>query len=202
MKNGLLIWNVLLTIALAVLFVLYFNAKKNSVSGAKNTASDTTGISKDFRIAYFEMDSVAENFQLVKEVKADLNKREAAINNEMERLGKEFQQKYNYYQKQAEAGGMDQAKSEAASEEMKRLDEKMRNRKQELDRDYNEYTAKKQNEIKTRIEAYMKEYNKAHNFTYIISYEPGLFYYRDTAYNITNNVAKGLNDFYKTETKQ
>jgi outer membrane protein len=202
MKNGLLIWNVLLTIALTVLFVFYFKAKKGSASSAKHAVSDTTGSKQDFSIAYFEMDSVAENFQLVKEVKADLNKREAAISNEMERMGKEFQQKYNYYQKQAQAGSMDQAKSEAASEEMKALDEKMRSRKQELDKDYNEYTAKKQNEIKTRIEAYMKEYNKAHNFTYIISYEPGLFYYKDTAYNITNDVVKGLNDFYKAEKKQ
>ena len=31
----------------------------------------------------------------------------------------------------------------------------------------------------------------------IISYEPGLFYYKDTAYNITEDLVKGLNEKYK-----
>ena len=55
----------------------------------------------------------------------------------------------------------------------------------------------KQNEIKTKIENFLKDYNKTRNYSYIISYEQGLFYYRDTAYNITTDVVKGLNDFYK-----
>jgi outer membrane protein len=52
---------------------------------------------------------------------------------------------------------------------------------------------RKQNEIKTKIEAFLKEYNKTMNYSYIISYEQGLFYFKDTAYNITADVVKGLN---------
>ena len=80
---------------------------------------------------------------------------------------------------------------------MKSLDEDMKNRKQQLDQEYNNYMMTKQNEIKTKIENFLKDYNKTRNYSYIISYEQGLFYYRDTAYNITTDVVKGLNDFYK-----
>ena len=61
MKNGLLIWNVILTIAAGYLLIMHFSAgKKNSSSGYK-ASSDTSVNSKQFRIAYFEMDSVAAN---------------------------------------------------------------------------------------------------------------------------------------------
>lgn len=201
MKNGLLIWNVLLTIVAGYLLVMHFNPKKNNVATAGIIATDSSVNGKNFRIAYFEMDSVAANFDLVKQVKAELNKKEESINNEMDQLGKEFQEKYKYYQDKAQAGSLTQAQSESASQEIKSLDEKMRNRKQQLDQDYNDLMVRRQNDIKSKIETFLKEYNKSRNFSYIVSYEQGLFYYKDTAYNITADVIKGLNEFYKSGKK-
>jgi len=56
---------------------------------------------------------------------------------------------------------------------------------------------RKMKDVKTKIEDYLREYNSRRGFTYIFAYEPGLFYYRDTAYNITGDVVRGLNDQYK-----
>ncbi|MEI9908824.1 MAG: OmpH family outer membrane protein [Bacteroidota bacterium] len=53
--------------------------------------------------------------------------------------------------------------------------------------------------LKTKIEEFLKEYNKTKNYSYIIVYEQGLFYYKDTAYNITADVIKGLNEMYKSK---
>ena len=52
-------------------------------------------------------------------------------------------------------------------------------------------------EVRTKIENYLKEYNKAKGYSFIISYEPGLVYYKDSIYNITGDVVKGLNEMYK-----
>ncbi len=201
MKNGLLIWNVLLTIVAGYLLVMHFNARIGKVTTTGIVATDSSVNQNGFRIAYFEMDSVAANFELVKKVKAELNKKEEAINNEMDQLGKEFQEKYKYYQDKAQAGSLTQSQSESASLEIKSLDEKMRNRKQQLDQDYNDLMVRRQNDIKSKIESFLKEYNKAKNYSYIVSYEQGLFYYKDTAYNITADVIKGLNEFYKSGKK-
>lgn len=197
MKNGLLIWNVVLTIVAGYLLVMHFNSKKNVAVPSNAMSTDSTGGHKDFRIAYFEMDSVEANFEMVKQVMAELNAKESAMNDEIEKLGKEIQQKYNYYQNKAQAGNLSQAESEAASQEMKSLDDKMRARKQQLDEDYLYLKNKRQNEIKSQIENFLKEYNKAGKYSYIISYEKGLFYYGDSTYNITPDVVKGLNEFYK-----
>jgi len=197
MKNGLLIWNVVLSIVAGYLLIVHFTGSKTSKAGMKYSANDSATANQSFRIAYFEMDSVAANFELVKEVKNDLSSKEQAMTAEMERLAKNLQQKYNYYQNQAQAGTLSQAQSEAASQEMKGLDDQMKNRKDQLDREYQDFMVRKQNDIKTKIEGFLNDYNKTRNYSYIVSYEQGLFYYKDSAYNITGDVVKGLNEFYK-----
>jgi outer membrane protein len=52
-------------------------------------------------------------------------------------------------------------------------------------------------ELKNKIEEFLKEYNKTKNYSYIVSYEQGIFYYKDTVYNITSEVISGLNEIYK-----
>jgi outer membrane protein len=193
-KNGMIIWNVLLSVLLAWLLFQQFSggAGKSLIAKKKVTASGGP-----FRMAYFEMDSVAANFELVKELKTEMLKREEAINAEMEKLARNMQQKYNYYQEQANTGVMNQAQSEAAGRDMKNLDDQMKNRKQALDAEYGDFVVRRQNDIKSKIEAFLKEYNENQQYSYIISYEPGLFYYKDTAYNITEDLVKGLNEKYK-----
>ncbi len=201
MKNGLLIWNLALTLGCGYLLFTHFTGKNPGASG-KGVTRDGQAVSSEkgtFKIAYFEMDSLAANFDMVKELKSEMLKREEAINGEIARMSKNLQQKFNYYQQQATSGALDQAQSEAASQEMKNLDNEIKNRKQTLDSEYSDFVMRRQNEIKTKIESFLKEYNKEKDYSYIVSYEQGLFYYRDTAYNITADVIKGLNASYKAK---
>ena len=138
---------------------------------------------------------------MVKELKAEMTKREDAINAELEGLGKNMQQKLSYYQQQANTGALSQEQSDAASREMRTLDDNLKSRKQALESDYSDYVLRRQNEIKSKIEDFLKEYNQKSAYTYIVSYEPGLFYYKDSAYNITQNLIDGLNSQYTSQKK-
>lgn len=202
MKKGLLIWNVLLTLIAGYLLVMHFSSGKINSTGGKTIANDTSRIHKDFRIAYFEMDSVEANFEMVKDVKAELSKKEDAINAELEGLSRKFQQRYNYFQGQAQGGTMTAQQQEEASQELKGMDEQIKARKQNLDQEYSDFSFKKTKDVKTKIEEFLKEYNKTKNYSYIVSLEQGLFYYRDSVYNITDDVIKGLNIRYKSSRKE
>lgn len=195
-KNGMIVWNVVLTLLLGGLLVQQFRVGSGASVLSKPRQAANAG---PFRMAYFEMDSVAANFELVRELKGEMLKREESINAEMERLARNMQQKYNYYQEQANTGVMNQAQSEAAGREMKNLDDQMKNRKQALDAEYGDFVMRRQNEIKSKIEAFLEEYNKGGQYAYIISYEPGLFYYKEKAYDITDDLVKGLNEKYKKQ---
>jgi outer membrane protein len=202
MKNGLLVWNVLLTLVAGYLLFTHFSSNKKNATGERKETGTAATVNKDFRIAYFEMDSIEANFSMVKDVKAELSKKEETMNAEMERLGKNLQEKYNYFQGQAQAGTLTETQSQAASQELKNLDDQMKNRKQLLDQEYSDFVMRRMKDVKTKIEDFLKEYNKEKNYSYIVSYEQGLFYYKDSIYNITADVIKGLNGVYKPGSKK
>ena len=194
MKNGLLVWNILLTLGLG--FLLIKNFKPGTASAKVITEKKDSASSRgDFTIAYFEMDSIASNFILVKELKEEMQKRENAINNELDKMDKSYRQKVNDFQQRAQA--MTQAQSEKETQGILKLQEDMKNRKMTMDQDYNDFVIRRQDDIKSKIQDFLKDYNKTHNYSYIVSYEQGLFYYKDTAFNITSDVLKGLNELYK-----
>lgn len=192
MNRGLLLFNVVLLVLIGVLFYLHFaSAKKEAPQKAKVDAPPA----KEFKIAYFEMDSLEASFAMVKDVKSELARKEEAINTELSRLEKTYRDKANHYQSQAST--MSQVQSEMATRDMMQLQQNMQNRKASLDQEYQDFYMRKMRDVKNRIEEYLKDYNTNKGYSYIFAYEPGLFYYRDTMYNITNDVVKGLNDGYK-----
>lgn len=195
MKNGFLIWNGILTLLAGFLLYQHFSHRPLKPDGARPDSHFDHN--SEFRMAYFEMDSIAANFDMVKEVKTELAKKEEENNAELDALSRKFQQRYMYFQNLARNGSLSQSQSDSASEEIKRMDDEIKARKAQLDQEYNNYMGQRQNDIKNKIEAFLKDYNKEHNFSYIVSYEQGLFYYKDSVYNITSDVIKGLNQLYR-----
>jgi outer membrane protein len=194
-NNGMLIWNVLLSLVAGFLLVGHFTSKKGGSTKSGKGGNDSTA-NNIFKIAYFEMDSVASSFSLVKEVKDELTKKEQAITDEIDKKAKAMQQRYMYFQKQQENGSLTPQQAEAAGVELKKMEDDIKLRKQQLDQDYFELKTRKENDVKKSIEEFVRQYNKGKNFAYVMSYEPGLFYYKDTALNITGDVIKGLNAAY------
>jgi outer membrane protein len=202
MRNTWLIWNIVLTLALGYLLFRQFGGshKKDDAHTASNqTLKEGEG---QFRMAYFEMDSIEANFEMVKGIKDELARLESDNSREMDDMVKGYQQRFMYFQNLARAGKLSQSQSDSANEEMKRMEDQIKQRRDQMDQDYAEKKARKESEVKTRIEAFLKEYNKSHNFSYIVSYEQGLFYYKDTVYNITGDVIRGLNEMYKINAKR
>ena len=56
-------------------------------------------------------------------------------------------------------------------------------------------------DVKNTIEAFLKEYNKGKNFSYILASSADIMYLKDTAYNITKDLIEGLNNEYKKKKK-
>ena len=100
MKNISTILGVISLVLIAVLFYFQFSSGTTTKISSKSETNDSTFNKGDFRIAYFEMDSLENNFEMVKEVKTELTKKEEAINNELSRLEKNYRDKITKYQNQ------------------------------------------------------------------------------------------------------
>ena len=195
MNKGLLALNIILLISVGILFFLFFN-KKDSTSSMtpSRTYGDTTAQWKHTPVAYFDMDSIEANFVLWKQVQAEVVKREAGINDTINQMRNGFQ---SYYQKlQAQSANLSPRQKDSLGNELAQMDAEIKNRTAELNQKYQTYFMTRQQEIVTKIKNYCKEFNKDKKYSYIIAREPGLFYYTDTAYNVTSELLKGLNAFY------
>jgi outer membrane protein len=194
MKNGMLVLNVVLLIAVAVLFYLHFSSGNTGSTKTSTTQQQAASSSQGFKIAYFEMDSLESSFAMVKDVKTELSKREDAVNGELAGLEKKYQNKIAQYQQQGAT--MNQVQSEAAQRDVMQMQQNIQSRKQALDQEYQDFYMRKMKDVKSKIEVFLEQYNVTKGYTYIFAHEPGLFYYRDTTYNITADLIKGLNSQY------
>lgn len=192
MKNALLIWNVLLTLLTGYLLFQQFGG-----SGKKQTASNAVSSTEGqaFRIAYFEMDSIENNFDKVKDVKKEIEDKDAYYNSELAKLEARLNRKKQSYQQQSST--MTEQDYNNAMIDLQRLEKTLAGEKQLLDNDYQDFIFRRNLAVRKEIEDYIAKYNQDKGYSYVISYEPGLFYYRDTLYNITADLVKGLNESYK-----
>jgi len=195
MNKGLLALNIVLLIGIAILFFLFFTRKDKVTSViTTRTGIDTAAQWEHTPVAYFDMDSIEANFILWKKVQAEVVKREAGINDTINQMKMSFQ---SYYQKlQAQSANLSPRQKDSLGNELAQMDSEIKNRTAELNQNYQTFFMNKQQEIVTLIKNYCKEFNKDRRFSYIIAREPGLFYYTDTAYNVTSDLLKGLNAFY------
>ena len=197
MKNGLIILNVILLMAVGFLFYLHFDSAKNGTKLQNKTEQKDPidSLSQgSCRIAYFEMDSVAANFEKAKEMQGELEKKEEKMNSEMNRLQNQYQQKYINFQQHGAT--MTSSQLDAARNELGQLDQTIKDTKASMDQDYKTYYVQTQQEILSMIRKFCLEYNKDKKYAIIISNEPGLVFYKDSTMDITKDLLYGLNKMY------
>lgn len=199
MKNGLLVWNVLLTILSGYLLYSHLSKKSGAVATARSATKDSSSADNRFRIAYFEMDSVQANAYMVKDVQAEIEKKEKDYSGQLSQYENAYRNKLMEYQQKEKGGTMTQADYEKAQIDLRQLEERLKSKRQELDQQYQDFVMRSQLNLKKSIEEFVAEYNKDKQYSYIVSYEQGLFYYKDTIFNITDDLVKGLNKQYKAK---
>lgn len=201
MKNAALILNAVLLVAVAVLFYLFFSSKNGTTvarQGNPQQLQASAAADHPLRIAYFDLDSLENDFLLFNDVKDEINQKNEANTREKMKMRQMYQDKVNSYSKKGE---LSQQESETANTELRGMQEQMSNRAQMLDQDLQDFSMRKQKELRTKIEDFLKDYNKDKGYSFVFSNEPNLIFYRDTVYNITGDLVKGLNAAYNAKKK-
>lgn len=192
MKNINTIVNVVLGIAVAILFYFQFSGSKSAV--ANGSKSISTG---DFRIAYFEIDSVETQFNYYKEVSNSIQAKAQQNNNELNQLKEVFAAKYQELQKNGQS--MSASEVNARQQELQQMDKAFKSKEQMMNNEMQDESMKKLQDVKKKITDYLAKYNKAKGYAFILGNNSDMLsmYYKDSAYDITADLVKGLNELYK-----
>lgn len=193
-RNFLLAFNIVLLILVGVLFYLHF------ASVSKQTATVATKVMETappgpFKIAYFEMDSIENNYEYLKEVKNELKAKENQLTGQLTTLKNRYMEKVNKYQQEAQS--MTQEKQGAMQQELMQEQKMIQNKEQAMGGDLQDESFKKMQVVNKTIEDFLKEFNKDKGYSYILAHQPGTIYYKDSRYDITSEMLKGLNASYK-----
>ena len=197
MKTFLLSTNIILLILVGYLYYFHFHNDKTPILISKESKGNE--LPSCNKVAYIDLDSLQSNYEYYKKLKGEFERKQQASNDEVAGLQKKYQ--VRAMQLQQKGPTMTQPEQEAAMKEINQMQQDLQAKKQKLDNDLYTYNAKNKDDILTRIQNYLKDYNKDGRYDYIFSYEPGFMFYKDTTLNITNDVIKGLNDIY-TKTKK
>jgi len=198
MKNILLIVNIILLGLVGYLYFLHFGNKKNKDATAIKSFA-AIGNDGNCKVAYIDLDSLQNNYSYYKKIKADFERRQSAANDEIVAMQKKYQNRA--MQLQQKASSMSQAEQEAAMQEINKMQQDLQDRKQGIDNELYNYNSKMKEDILSRIQNFLKVYNKDGKYSYIFSYEPGFMFYKDSTLDITDDVIVGLNQSDSSVTK-
>ena len=123
------------------------------------------------------------------------------MESELDRSVSSFQAEYAALVQKAET--MTEEEGMAAQQKLAEKQQKIEERKQSMEMQFMNETQDFNIQLQERIIAYLKKYNANGAYTYILPYSRetiNLLYVND-AYNITNEVLKGMNDEYAATKK-
>lgn len=197
MKNFTLIWNIVLGVAVAVLFYLHFSGRQDSsqVLGGPAKAVPVG----PFRIAYFDTDSIQSKFDYFRQVNSELQAKDQANAKVLGDMKATFTNKYQQLQKAA--SGLSQTELAAKQQELMQMEQAFQGKEKMMNDEMQDEQFRRLQDIKKKIEDFLKDYNKDKGYAYIFSYSSpsDLMYLKDSAYDITKDVVRGLNALYKAK---
>lgn len=195
MKNFTIGLNIVLVIAVGVLFYLQFSSPGNSKTGVVSGSKDVP--KGDFRIAYFEIDSIEAHFDYYKEVSTSIQAKAQENGRQLNQLKEAFANKYQELQRTAQT--MTQAEVNSKQQELMQMEKTYNSKEQMMNNEMQDESMKKMLDVRQKISDFLKEYNVSKGYAFIVgnNSESLAFYYKDSAYDITLDVIKGLNLKYK-----
>ncbi len=191
MKKWSLIFNIVLLVLVGVLFYLHFGPEK--VNGSAPSQADTPAVQSRLPLAYVNIDSLEAHYAYFQTKKAELDKKQESIQNELASKARDIQEDIAKLQKNAPT--LTQSEGMAAQKKIVEKRQKLQEREQQLRTDFLQQQQQFNQELHNRLQQFLKKYNADKHYAFIFSYSEAMsdILYKKEAYNITAEVIEGLN---------
>lgn len=194
MKQLSLVLNIVLIIAVGILYYFQFSAKKPDNKKIREVASSpvTSNMTRP-AIAYVDLDSLNEKITYIKNRRKELEGEQQAIETEWESAYKGLENQKNTFLKKGAA--ITQEEAQQFQNQLLSQQQVVDERKQTLTQKLSEKHYKFMEDLQKKLKDFLAEYNTEKNYMYIFTTGTGLDYmvYKDSSMNITDDVIEGMN---------
>lgn len=170
--------------------------KQNDTVTSKNETT-TTPASDNQKVAYVEIDSIMSQYTYWKDVTKIIKAKEANIQRTLAGKQKAIQAAAANFQQNVQANKYTQVQAQQIQASIQKQAQDADALQQRLGAEYQNEVAKYNKALSDSVHNYLKEYNKDKKFAIILAKSGDNILYADPAYNITDDVIKGMNQAYK-----
>lgn len=202
MKRLPLVLNIILAVAVAVLYVLHFTGvgagKKDGSS-----AAISSGAAGGNAIFYVQIDSVISQFDMATDLSGELESKykssEAAFQSKQEA----YQRDVNDYQYKVQRGLVTRSDAQTIEQQLYTKQQDLLKLQQDLTTEINEKQAVMNRQVINSIMEYLKQNSAEFNYKYVLgtSFGGNILYANDSL-DITGDIVKGLNEQYQKDKKK
>jgi len=196
MNKSYLLKSAVIMLSLVAIIALISTGCKKSQGTAIGSATKSSGI------VFVELDSVIAHFNMATDKQTELMEKQKNSEAELNTKSQAFDKDVRDYQTKAQKGLITRATAAEIEQTLGQQQQDLLSLRDKLAGTLNEESVVAQRQILEYINDYLIEYNKDHNYQYILAKQfPGQVLYSDPSLDITASVIEGINAKYKAEKK-
>ncbi len=196
MKNLSIVLNVILSVAVVILYILHFSGKSGS---AEVTSSGAGSISpSELSIAYVNSDSLLTNYDFFKDLEKKFTDKREKLNKEYQNRAEGLQREISNFQNTA--GNMTISQARAVEEDLRSKQQNLMMYQEQLGQQLMQEESVMNSDLYDKVSDYLQEYGKNKNLQIVLTYTKGSgVLYANEGLDITKEVIVGLNNAYTVE---
>ena len=193
----LLAINILLFLALAVLYVLFFSKTGNDSSGKIAQTLQKAG-SGTMKVAFINNDSVLAHYDLVTKLSDELAGKTKRLEGEIASKQKAFEKDASYFQEQVQKKALSDQSAQEIYAQLQQNQQSIIDLRDKYAMELQQNQVDMNVVVLDSVMNFLKRYNDKYKFDYILGFTKGgnILYANDTL-DITNDVIKELNNQYR-----
>ena len=196
MKNLSLVLNVVLFVALGVLYFLHFSGNKKGTEPGTVTGTSVEGI------AYINIDSVIFNFDKFTDMRDELVTKQKSAEAELNSKGGQYEKGAKDYQDKVNKGLVTRATAAQMEQALLQQQQELVSLRDNLQQNLMEEEQVMNRQILEYITSFLEENKNVYNCQYILGKSFGsVVLYGDSSLDITKKVIDAINLKYKAEKK-
>ncbi len=197
--------NIVLIVAVAVLFFLHFQSNDGITTSDKGKTSAEEK-QKEFesydnlRVAYVNIDSLLNGYDMYIDKRDEFVEEQTNSQSELQSRSRQLQQEFNELREKLNKGMITRAKAQMMQRNLGEKEQKLRQLRQNMSSELAEKEQVIYRQVLNSVMDYLDDYAEKHDYHYILSYSfGGPVLYKKDDFEITQDVLKGLNEEYAKE---
>ena len=171
--------------------------QNDTAANKTETTSSAAPATGGQKVAYVEIDSIMSQYTYWKDVTKLIKAKEANIQRTLAGKQKAIQAAAANFQQNIQANKYTQAQAQQIQASIQKQAQDADALQQRLGAEYQNEVAKDNKALSDSVHNYLKLYNKDNKYSIILAKSGDNILYADPAYNITDDVVKGMNQAYK-----